>query len=147
MRRTPYKAAFCGLVLALASACAGAPRPDPVAIAAAQSECEALAVKYAHTVRDAGEATARYGSAHPRRTELESVKAALRREMAQSGSPNVSLVAAAALGAELADAKAIRASLSARYGERHPRVLTADAGIAALQSAIAAERSSTARAS
>jgi uncharacterized protein involved in exopolysaccharide biosynthesis len=143
MSRLPYKAAFAVMVLGLATACAGAPRPDPIALAAAQSECEALAIQYAQAVRDAGEATARYGSANSRRMELQRLQATLRTEMAQSGAPDVSLVAATALGAELASAKTERASLGARYGNDHPRTLTANAGVVALERAIAAERSPT----
>ncbi len=143
MSRLTYKAAFAAMVLGLATACAGAPRPDPIALAAAQSECEALAIQYAQAVRDAGEATARYGSADSRRMRMETLQATLRREMTQSGAPNVSEVAAMALGTELASAKAERASLGARYGNDHPRTLTAHAGVTALERAIAAERAHT----
>lgn len=152
MQRRWYKAAFCALTLALAAACASAPdepmpvTPDPVAVAAAQSECQALAVKYASAVRDAGEATARYGSADRRRIQLGQLQAALREEMTRSGAPDVRLIAATALGAELADAKAERATLEARYGQRHPRAMTADAGVVALEDAIAAETTRSARA-
>ena len=67
MSRLPFKIAYVAMVLGLAPHVPGAPKPDPVALAAAQSQCEALAVKYAQVVRDAGEATAKYGSANSRR--------------------------------------------------------------------------------
>jgi hypothetical protein len=139
MSRRPYKYAFCALLLGLTAACAGAPPPDPVAIAAAQSQCEALAVKYARVVRDAGEATARWGSANPRRQELERLQVKLRDEMTRSGAQDVSVIAATALGAELAEAKAERASFEARYGSSNSRTQTADAGVVALEAALAAE--------
>jgi hypothetical protein len=145
MSRLSFKIAYCAMVLGLATACAGAPRPDPVALAAAQSQCEALAVKYAQVVRDAGEATARYGSANSRRQELERLQYSLRNEMTRSGAPDVSRVAATALGAELASAKAERASLEARYGDDHPRTQTAAAGVNALEAAIDAELSRSGR--
>jgi hypothetical protein len=141
MSRLPFKIAYVVMVLGLASACAGAPKPDPVALAAAQSQCEALAVKYAQVVRDAGEATARYGSANSRRQELERLQYSLRNEMTRSGAPDVSRVAASALGAELASAKAERASLQARYGDDNSRTQTAAAGVYALEQAISAELS------
>ena len=145
MSRLSFKIAYCALVLGLGSACAGAPGPDPVALAAAQSQCEALAVKYAQAVRDAGEATARYGSANSRRQELERLQYTLRNEMTRSGAPEVSKVAATALGSELASAKAERASLEARYGDDHPRTMTANAGVQALEAAIDAELSRPSR--
>ncbi|HEV7693493.1 MAG TPA: hypothetical protein VGO52_21850 [Hyphomonadaceae bacterium] len=141
MSRLPFKIAYVAMVLGLATACAGAPKPDPVALAAAQSQCEALAVKYAQVVRDAGEATARYGSANSRRQELERLQYSLRNEMTRSGAPDVSRVAASALGAELASAKAERASLEARYGDDNSRTQTAAAGVYALEQAINAELS------
>jgi uncharacterized protein involved in exopolysaccharide biosynthesis len=139
MSRLTFKIAYSALVLGLAAACSGAPKPDPVALAAAQSQCEALAVKYAQAVRDAGEATARYGSANSRRQELERLQYTLRNEMTRSGAPDVSRVAASALGTELASAKAERASMEARYGNDHPRTMTAAAGVYALEAAINAE--------
>jgi hypothetical protein len=143
--RRPYKYAYAAIVLALTAACTGTPQPDPVALAAAQSQCEALAVKYAQVVRDAGEATAKYGSANSRRIELERMQYTLRNEMTRSGAPDVSRVAATALGAELASAKAERASLEARYGDDHPRTMTAEAGVEALEAAIAAEQTRVSR--
>lgn len=140
-----FKIAYSAMVLGLATACASAPKPDPVALAAAQSQCEALAVKYAQVVRDAGEATAKYGSANSRRQELERLQYSLRNEMTRSGAPDVSRVAATALGAELAQAKAERASLEARYGDDHPRTQTAAAGVYALEQAINAELSTSRR--
>jgi uncharacterized protein involved in exopolysaccharide biosynthesis len=139
MARMHFRIAYCAMVLGLATACAAPPKPDPVALAAAQSQCEALAVKYAQVVRDAGEATAKYGSANSRRQELERLQYSLRNEMTRSGAPDVSRVAATALGAELASAKAERASLEARYGDDHPRTQTAAAGVYALEQAISAE--------
>ena len=139
MSRRPYKYAFSAITLALATACAGAPGPDPVALAAAQSQCEALAVRYAQVVRDAGEATARYGSAHPRRQELERLQEKLHAEVVRSGAPDVARITASALGAELADAKAERAQLEARYGDRHARTQAVDAGVGALEAALSFE--------
>lgn len=139
MSRWFHKYAFSSIVLALATACAGAPQPDPVALAAAQSQCERLAEKYAQVVRDAGEATARYGSANPRRQHLERLRVNLRTELDRSGAPDVARITAMALGAELADAKAERASLEARYGDRHSRMQTVDAGVEALEAAIDSE--------
>lgn len=142
MQRRWYKVAFCAFAFALSAACATTPSPapiDPVLAAAARSECEALAVEYARTVREAGEATARFGTAHRERTRLDRLQASLREEMSASGAGRVAEIAATALGAELAAAKTKRASLEARYGDSHPRTLTAEAGVNALQAAIAAE--------
>ena len=139
MSRRLYKYAFCSIVLALATACAGAPKPDPVALAAAQSQCERLAEKYAQVVRDTGEATARYGSANPRRQQLERLQENLRIEIDRSGAADVARITAVALGAELADAKAERAMAEARYGDRHQRTQTMDAGVEALEDALAVE--------
>ena len=139
MSRRSYKYAFSSIVLALAAACSGAPQPDPVALAAAQSQCERLAEKYAQVVRDAGEATAKYGSANPHRQELERLQVSLRTEIGRSGAPDEARITAMALGAELADAKAERASLIARYGDRHTRAQTAGAGVEALEAALNAE--------
>ena len=65
--------------------------------------------------------------------------------MTRSGAPDVSRVAASALGTELASAKAERASLEARYGDDHPRTQTAAAGVYALEEAINAELSPSKR--
>ncbi|MFT3723160.1 MAG: hypothetical protein QM773_06190 [Hyphomonadaceae bacterium] len=133
--------AFCAATLALTTACAGAPAPDPIALAAAQSQCETLAEKYAQVVRDAGEATARYGSSHPGRRELDRLQFSLRSELTVSGAVDVERTIARALGAELAEAKAERALLEARYGKQHMQIQATNAGMQALEAALEAERS------
>lgn len=135
-----YKAAFAAMAVALASACAGVPKEQRLAQeAAARSECEALAERYADVVREQGLSLARYGSAHPRRAQLIAQRDRLRADIADAGAKDERAIVAAALGQELADARAERARAASRYGETNARVIYADEEIAALESALAAE--------
>lgn len=136
-----YKFAFAALAMGLAAACATGPSKAErqAAAAAAESQCQRLASEYAHVVRDQGEAVARYGTSHPRRAQIAAQRERLRAEMAETGARDVRIIAANALGAELASAKAERAKLLSRYTANSPRVIEADEEVAALEDALAVE--------
>lgn len=136
LARWMYSAWLCFL-----AACAVIVSPPPEASAPAQIVAPSVRpeTELARVVRERAELSVRYGARHPEIAKVAAAEAELREATAGEDPSQSRLALIHALSDELADALQTRRELSARYGETHPEIRTAQGVILALTAAINAE--------